>query len=235
MRGRHLAPKTGTSRVSWLGVGLIIGLFLAMAVPAGAASTDRMGNDAIDRPAGPDSRANFVVVDKNDPASGDGFITAINYYPKRAGTMHFLIVAPTGSGDEILWMSPLVTVDSSMLGTLQTYMLAAPAGVTAGSWLGLYYPGIGTIPYTSGTDGTEVDFTTSYPSGQSPSVGDTLVYDEAYGTSVYERVYSINATVYIQPGSMDDCKNGGWEAYGFRNQGQCIASVVASDNAVPHS
>ena len=28
-----------------------------------------------------------------------------------------------------------------------------------------------------------------------------------------------------EPTSMDDCKNGGWEAFGFRNQGQCIRYV----------
>ena len=27
------------------------------------------------------------------------------------------------------------------------------------------------------------------------------------------------------PATKDDCKNGGWEAYGFRNQGQCIRFV----------
>ena len=33
----------------------------------------------------------------------------------------------------------------------------------------------------------------------------------------------------------DDCKSGGWEALGFKNQGQCIASIVANDNAEPHN
>jgi alpha-tubulin suppressor-like RCC1 family protein len=28
------------------------------------------------------------------------------------------------------------------------------------------------------------------------------------------------------PASKDDCKKGGWREYGFRNQGQCVASVV---------
>lgn len=29
------------------------------------------------------------------------------------------------------------------------------------------------------------------------------------------------------PTTKDDCKKGGWEAYGFKNQGQCVASVVS--------
>jgi hypothetical protein len=32
-----------------------------------------------------------------------------------------------------------------------------------------------------------------------------------------------------------DCKSGGWETLGFKNQGQCIASIVANDNAEPHN
>ena len=31
-----------------------------------------------------------------------------------------------------------------------------------------------------------------------------------------------------------DCKSGQWETLGFKNQGQCIASIVANDNAAPH-
>ncbi len=27
------------------------------------------------------------------------------------------------------------------------------------------------------------------------------------------------------PASKDDCKDGGWESFGFANQGQCIAFV----------
>jgi hypothetical protein len=29
----------------------------------------------------------------------------------------------------------------------------------------------------------------------------------------------------LVPVSKDDCKDGGWRAFGFRNQGQCVASV----------
>lgn len=36
-----------------------------------------------------------------------------------------------------------------------------------------------------------------------------------------------------EPDLKDACKNGGFEEQGFRNQGQCIASVQANDNARP--
>jgi hypothetical protein len=29
-----------------------------------------------------------------------------------------------------------------------------------------------------------------------------------------------------RPASKDDCKDGGWERYGFKNQGQCVSSVA---------
>jgi hypothetical protein len=32
-------------------------------------------------------------------------------------------------------------------------------------------------------------------------------------------------TLYAGPQSKDDCKNGGWEKYGFKNQGQCVRYV----------
>ena len=33
------------------------------------------------------------------------------------------------------------------------------------------------------------------------------------------------------PATADDCKDGGYESFGFRNQGQCVASVKASEQA----
>ena len=29
-----------------------------------------------------------------------------------------------------------------------------------------------------------------------------------------------------RPASKDDCKDGGWQSYGFKNQGQCVSSVA---------
>lgn len=38
--------------------------------------------------------------------------------------------------------------------------------------------------------------------------------------------------VMPKPGTKDDCKNGGFEAFGFENQGQCVASVEANPSAL---
>ncbi len=38
-----------------------------------------------------------------------------------------------------------------------------------------------------------------------------------------------------EPEPKDECKDGGWEDQGFRNQGLCIASVQANENARPHN
>lgn len=36
----------------------------------------------------------------------------------------------------------------------------------------------------------------------------------------------------VEPTSKQDCKNGGWTDTQFRNQGQCIASIVANERSV---
>ncbi len=39
------------------------------------------------------------------------------------------------------------------------------------------------------------------------------------------------SSVVPGPGSKDDCKNGGFATFGYDNQGQCVASVVANPHA----
>jgi len=39
------------------------------------------------------------------------------------------------------------------------------------------------------------------------------------------------SVVVPTPGTKDDCKNGGFTSFGFDNQGQCVASITASENA----
>jgi hypothetical protein len=31
-----------------------------------------------------------------------------------------------------------------------------------------------------------------------------------------------------EPETLEDCKNGRWDAYGFRNQGQCVSFVATN-------
>lgn len=44
------------------------------------------------------------------------------------------------------------------------------------------------------------------------------------GINTFER-FAIGTAGPSNPGSMDECKNGGWEDFGFRNQGQCVRFV----------
>jgi hypothetical protein len=51
------------------------------------------------------------------------------------------------------------------------------------------------------------------------------------GSWMANQSFLMNPTVTVDPGappSKDACKNGWWEYYGFKNQGQCVSSVVAN-------
>lgn len=103
--------------------------------------------------------------------------------------------------------------------------------------------------------GTEVVFASgsqasaTCPDGADPSVepltitgevdgGDLghvgLVFDNLANRSVIEVTqFSIDGVEILvpEPTSKDDCMQGGFEEFGFKNQGQCIASIQANENA----
>ena len=174
-----------------------------------------LGNPANDR-SSVDSWSDFTIVDTNNSAPFDGYFTAIDYYAERAGTIRFVIV---DTNDTVTWVSDEVNVATAGPGTVN---LAQPVGVTAGSNLGVYSAGYGVISFDYATSADPADFT-NYGSGQ-PAVGQTLPY---VGSSA--RYYSMSAQ--ISASSPEICKDGGWEQYGYKNQGQCIASVVANENS----
>lgn len=65
------------------------------------------------------------------------------------------------------------------------------------------------------------------------NVGDTSANDAGVGGYLDNVVVSQTggSTTYdfeATPASKDDCKKGGWEAFGFKNQGECVSSVAAS-------
>ena len=219
-RGKHLASKTRTGRTSSAKLGLILGLLLTLAVPA-AAISGTIGNPPVDG-TNTDGWANFTVVDTNHPAAFDGYFESVTFYAGRTGTINFVVV---DANLEVTWVSENITV--SALG-LQTVTLAAPAGITAGANLGYYTQGQGVVEYDD--DGTDALWEPNN-SGK-PGVADTFD-DVAQNYSNDNRIYSMNAKVIAT--SPDICKKGGWEAYGYKNQGQCIASIVANDNAEPHA
>lgn len=80
----------------------------------------------------------------------------------------------------------------------------------------------GTIVPTDIPIGTELGngahpgWYSAYPNGAGPNVGVD-----------FDLVVSPTA----QPATADDCKNGGYATYGFKNQGQCVSSVKANEKA----
>ncbi len=77
---------------------------------------------------------------------------------------------------------------------------------------------------------TDIVIETELGNGAHP--GWYSAYPEGYGPNVgvdFDLV--VSPVVVLQPTSADDCKNGGYTAFDFRNQGQCIASVRANEKA----
>lgn len=66
----------------------------------------------------------------------------------------------------------------------------------------------------------------SYTDGGAGGV-DTLRADSGWGTYTPAAKFE----TFAPDPTVEDCKDGGFAALGFRNQGQCVASVVASDHA----
>lgn len=183
-------------------------------VTAAAAVTAPMGNSAVDRQS-VDSWTDFVIVDTNHSAPYDGYFTSINYYAERAGTIRFVVV---DDNDAVTWVSDAVAAAAGP-GVLN---LGEPVGLTAGSNLGVYSAGAGVISFDYDAAAEPANFTL-YNTGL-PAVGQELDYVGDSG-----RVYSMNADVTAS--SPEVCKNDGWMSYGYPNQGQCIASVVANAHA----
>ena len=192
-----------------------IGVFTATALAVSAT----MGNDAIDR-GNVDTFQNFTVVDTNSPAQFDGYFTEIDYYAHRAGTIRFLVVDSTNT---VTWVSDEITAAAK---GAYTVPFAEPVGVTTGSNLGVYSKLAGVVSWEH--DATAERAAWEPNRSGLPAVGETLSIAPASDSSA-RRYYSMNANV--RASSPEICKDGGWETYGYRNQGQCIASVVANENA----
>lgn len=58
----------------------------------------------------------------------------------------------------------------------------------------------------------------AYDAGDGPNVG--VGFD-----------LTVSPIVLTAPRTADDCRNGGFEPFGFKNQGLCVASVQANENA----
>lgn len=199
-----------------LTVGVLTAALALSAVATAFAVSAQMGNEAIAR-GNVDSYSNFTIVDTNNPAAFDGVFDSITYDAARDNDIRFVIV---DSDDVVTWVSEVISPDGT---GLNTAAFDSPVGVTAGDNLGVYSVGQGAVSY-------EVDSVNAEPAEFEPNnaglpeVDDTLAYQ-----SSSPRFYSMNATITAT--SPDICKKGGWEDLGYKNQGQCIASIVANEQA----
>lgn len=188
---------------------------LFFATSTAHAVTATMGNDAADR-SNADTWADFTIVDTNNPAPFDGWFEEITYFAERPGTIRFVVVQPDHT---VTWVSDEIVVDAS---GVHTFATGSPVGVVEGSNIGVYSKGVGVISWDYDGGAEPAPFTDA-GTGQ-PEVGEQLEYhDES------RRTYSMGTSV--RASSPEICKDGGWERWGYRNQGQCIASVVANERA----
>lgn len=197
---------------------LAFGVAATIVVGAAAAAlgvTATMGNPAIDRTSY-DTWWNTTHVDTNNPAPFDGTISTISYYAERVGAFRFVVVDPSS---EVTWISEEIT--AATVGAHQ-YTAPEPVGVVAGSNLGVYTRNGGVVSFDYAAD-AEPAYFQEHMAGL-PEVGETLTFLGSSG-----RYYSMNASVVAASPSI--CKSGGWENYGYPNQGQCIASVVADEHS----
>ena len=199
---------------------VVLTLLLVLGVMSAAvAVTSQIGNDAIDRQYA-DSWTNFTIIDTNNPVMYDGYFDEVTFYAARDGFINFVVVDSDGY---VTYISEEFEVTTAQIDAVVTVSLSTPAGVTAGDNLGYYTKYNGVIPHDRPL-GEETLWTTN---AYGPlTVGDMFPDDPTYAQ---HRVYSLNATVHAT--SPDICKKGGWEDYGYKNQGQCIASIVANENA----
>lgn len=193
-------------------------LTTALAVPAFAV-TATMGSTAVPRPS-LDTWTNSTTVDTNHPAPFDGYFTQIEYDAGGLGEMRFVVI----DADRVVtWVSDPVTVTAVGAGEL---VLDAPVGVTAGSNLGVYTVGAGVVGYEVDTSAATILQTYG---GGVPAVNSAPAFEDPGDLVRPTRIYSMNAE--IEASSPQICKDGGWRTWGYKNQGQCIASVVADEHS----
>lgn len=146
------------------------------------------GNAVIPRDYGPDSWSNFYLMDRNNGFSEDSVMTGFSVYVGRLSPFEFMVYAENGDGWEVVYRSGVIT--PAEMGEYSTAI--DPECIPAGSYVGLYYPTNGAVPYSRGDThfewntldrvvlftnqgGTEVDFLHS---------GDREYSLAAYGFSV---------------------------------------------------
>jgi hypothetical protein len=130
---------------------------------------------------------------------------------------HFATVAGFPASTEIG-----VSIVISEFGDFREVVLTTDAS-GSGSGLDLHDPSY----FNSGPLPTGVSWT---------ATGAVRTGVDAYGNPVYgPTIATDSGTINCGglPTSKDDCKNGGWKAYGFKNQGDCISFVATHGKKFP--
>ena len=65
-------------------------------------------------------------------------------------------------------------------------------------------------------NGAHPGWYSAYPEGAGPNVGVD---------------FNLVASPVVKPETKEDCKDGGFKAYGFKNQGECVSSVQSNEKA----
>jgi len=139
-------------------------------------------------------------------AGGGEWIQAFHNFPSDVGTLNVELTIDGTADPSTCASGPAVGADGCMT-------LAVNGGVTL------------TDSYGSVTD---ADFPDELSSGGNPGW-----YRYSEGTSTVGAYFdlTVSPVVVFAPQSADDCKNGGYENWDFKNQGLCVASVQANESA----
>jgi len=127
-----------------------------------------------------DTRSNFSIVDTNNPANENGYVTSFQYYASNQNPFEFILVGPD---NVVEWISPTITPAST---GLQTYIPTTNVPVQTGWNLGAHFDSTGTVPF----DFAGAPATYTQNNSGMPTVGSPIL---SAGTS--DRIYSWNATI----------------------------------------
>jgi hypothetical protein len=194
---------------------VVAGLVGAVSAPALADTTiGQTGSDQARSCSGADvyADASYVV-----PAGG-GTITSFSFQSfgpplSNAGQqLDFLVLRPAGGTNyTAVGKSGLKTLAGTGLETFPTSAIPVQGGDILGFWTG--EPGLGLFNCTR--PGAEV--LVGVFGTPDPSVGTTFALFPVLGFDLNESAHLVTGLT-----GKPDCKNGGWQSFGFKNQGQCV-------------
>ena len=182
-----------------------------------------------------------VYLDPATLAAGDGFdLTVASYNQSGTHLRDFIFhVGMTAAGDL------LVNGSNNTDGAVNEYKLfndgdGTPTTITTAGWYTFQHvfhdAGDGSLAVdlrVLDDTGTEVFVTTrnNVADDLATTVGGVGYQWFTFASGTFDVDNQLLEFVTIGPASKDDCKNGGFESFGYDNQGQCVASVQANEAA----